>query len=88
MKKVLIFEAFVECLQHEGGRKQMQHKACKIHKPASHVGRRPLVLELEIDPLLSSVPPHVVLVIVVQIAKKVNRKHQNVRTLKLCAHQP
>ena len=70
MKRVLIFEAFVECLQHEGGRKQMQHKACKNHKPASHVGRRQLVLELEIDLLLSSAHPRVVLVIVVQIAGK------------------
>jgi hypothetical protein len=57
-------------LQHEGGRKRIQYKTCKDHKPASHVDRRQLVLELEIDLLLSSVHPHVVLVIVVQIAEK------------------
>jgi len=75
-------------LQHEGGRKRIQYKTCKDHKPASHVGRRQLVLELEIDLLLSSVHPHVVLVIVVQIAEKMNRKHQNVGTLRLCAYRP
>jgi len=75
-------------LQHEGGRKRIQYKTCKDHKPASHVGHRQLVLELEIDLLLSSVHPHVVLVIVVQIAEKMNRKHQNVGTLRLCAYRP
>jgi len=57
---------------------RMNHEICRDNKPASHVGRIQLVLELEIGLLLSSAPPHGVLVIVVQIAENGNNEdHKN-----------
>jgi hypothetical protein len=55
---------------------RMNHETCRDNEPASHVGRRQLVLELEIGLLLSSAPPHGVLVIIVQIAENGNNEDQ------------
>lgn len=46
----------------------------------SHVDRRQLVLELEIDLLLSPEPPHVELAIIVQIAEK---EHQCISSVEM-----
>jgi hypothetical protein len=57
----------------------MNNETRRNNKPASHVGRKQLVLELEIDLLLSSARPHGVLVTVVQIAEHDNNEHQKSR---------